>query len=106
MIKKDIVSAIATAVDVPQETASNAVNTILKEFVDSLVEGARIEIRGFGSFHTVVRKSSVGRDIQRDTPVIIPEFATVKFKPGNYLRVIGRIDERYGASSRARLQPH
>ncbi len=88
MIKIDIAEQIAERVEIPRVTALQAVDVILDEMKDSLVRGDRIEIRGFGVFQKKLRKKSVGRDIQREKTIEIPETHTVKFKPGIDMKVL------------------
>lgn len=88
MIKNDIAEKISERVDIPRVLALKAVDAILNKLKDSLVEGERIEIRGFGVFQKKLRKRSVGRDIQRAKTIEIPETFTVKFKPGTEIRQI------------------
>ena len=82
MIKLDIAEEITQRVGIPRVTALQAVDVILNEMKKSLVNGERIEIRGFGVFQKKLRKKSVGRDIQRGQTIDIPETYTIKFKPG------------------------
>ncbi len=88
MIKIDIAEQIADRVAIPRVTALQAVDVILDEMKNSLVRGDRIEIRGFGVFQKKLRKKSVGRDIQREKTIEIPETHTIKFKPGIAMRDI------------------
>lgn len=88
MIKNDIAERISDRVEIPRVVALKAVDAILEKMKESLVEGERIEIRGFGVFQKKLRKRSVGRDIQRAKTIEIPETYTVKFKPGTDMRNI------------------
>jgi DNA-binding protein HU-beta len=88
MIKVDIAEQIAERVDVPRVLALKSVDFILDSMKDALVNGDRIEIRGFGVFQKKLRKRSVGRDIQRSQTIDIPETYTIKFKPGVEMRDI------------------
>lgn len=89
MIKIDIAEQIAERASIPRVTALRAVDIILDEMKQALVDGNRIEIRGFGVFQKKLRKKSVGRDIQRKKTIEIPETYTVKFKPGIDMKVLG-----------------
>jgi len=89
MIKIDIAENITKKVDIPRVLALKAVDVILDQMKSSLVNGDRIEIRGFGVFQKKMRKKSVGRDIQRAKTIDIPETHTIKFKPGIAMKVDG-----------------
>lgn len=88
MIKVDIAEQIADRAEVPRVLALKSVDYILDQIKDALIKGDRVEIRGFGVFQKKLRKSSVGRDIQRSQTISIPETYTVKFKPGVEMREI------------------
>ena len=49
------------------------VRAILEYMVASLVEGKRIEIRGFGSFAVNLRPARVGRNPKTGDSVLVPE---------------------------------
>ena len=89
MIKIDIAENITRRVDIPRVQALKAVDEILEQMKNALIEGDRIEIRGFGVFQKKKRKQSVGRDILRKKTISIPETYTIKFKPGIAMKVEG-----------------
>jgi len=63
-----------------------AVKTILDLMSESLAEGGRIEIRGFGSFSLHYRPPRLGRNPKSGEPVSLPEKHVPHFKPGKELR--------------------
>jgi integration host factor subunit beta len=50
MTKSDLIEKLRTEVDLPVRKAEEAVNLIFGLITDSLANGERVEIRGFGSF--------------------------------------------------------
>lgn len=66
--------------------ADLAVKSILEAMVASLVNGQRIEIRGFGSFSLSQRASRVGRNPKSGEKVMVPAKKVPHFKPGKDLR--------------------
>ncbi len=90
MIKVDIADAIARKAEIPRVTALKAVEVVLESMIQSLVNGDRIEIRGFGVFEKVLRKKSVGRDIQKGTTIEVPASNTIKYKPGSEILISAR----------------
>jgi len=90
MIKVEIAENIAQSASIPRVTALKAVDVILEEMTKSLVDGDRIEIRGFGVFEKKLRKKSVGRDIQKGKTIEIPETYTVKYKPGSEIVIASK----------------
>lgn len=62
------------------------VNTMFRDMVNALKAGDKIEIRGLGSFKTVVRKSRIGRNPKTGDKVKVAEKKAVFFKPGKELK--------------------
>ena len=48
---------------------------------ESLVEGENVYLRGFGSFIVKKRAQKTGRNISKNTTIIIPEHSVPAFKP-------------------------
>lgn len=86
MIKADIVDHVADAADVPRGIASEAVETMLGALKQALLDGRRIELRGFGVFEVRDRKRGIGRNPKTGVEVEISPGKTVRFKPGKQLR--------------------
>ncbi len=63
-----------------------AVKTMLDHMTESLSEGDRIEIRGFGSFSLHYRAPRIGRNPKTGDSVPLPEKFVPHFKPGKELR--------------------
>jgi integration host factor subunit beta len=63
-----------------------AVNCLLKQMVNALVEGERIEIRDFGSFDLRHRPPRVARNPRTGEAVNLPAKVKVHFKPGKEMR--------------------
>jgi integration host factor subunit beta len=66
--------------------AELAVKTMLDAMVTSLVEGKRIEIRGFGSFSLNYRPPRVGRNPKTGEKVSVEGKYVPHFKAGKELR--------------------
>ncbi len=67
-----------------------ALNCILKLMVDELVQGNRIEIRGFGSFDLHCRPPRIARNPKTGEAVNLPAKVAIHFKPGKEMR--GRVN--------------
>ena len=63
-----------------------AVKTVLEHMANTLSNGERIEIRGFGSFSLHYRPPRVGRNPKSGEPVSLPAKYVPHFKPGKQLR--------------------
>ena len=64
------------------EDVELAVKTILDLMGQSLADGERIEIRGFGSFCLHYRPPRIGRNPKSGEPVTLSEKHVPHFKPG------------------------
>ena len=64
----------------------SAVKTILEAMSQSLANGERIEIRGFGSFSLHYRPPRMGRNPKSGEAVSLPPKHVPYFKPGKQLR--------------------
>jgi integration host factor subunit beta len=69
-----------------QADVEAAIKTMLQHMSETLADGQRIEIRGFGSFSLHYRKPRIGRNPKTGEPVSLPEKYVPHFKPGKELR--------------------
>lgn len=93
MTKSELIARLATRY--PQLVAKDAeyaVKMILDAMTNSLVNGERIEIRGFGSFGLNQRPARVGRNPKSGEKVLVPEKLVPHFKAGKELRE--RVDDK------------
>ncbi len=86
MTKAGLVEEVARSVQVTKKQAEMIVNIVLDSIVDSLREGEKIELRGFGSFRIRNRKSRLGRNPKTGERVEVPPKRIPYFKPGKELK--------------------
>ena len=87
MTRSDLVEALAERFgQLTQRDAEFAVKSILDAMSEALVNGHRIEIRGFGSFSVNHRSPRMGRNPRSGEKVAIPEKRVPHFKQGKALR--------------------
>jgi integration host factor subunit beta len=92
MTKSELIARLAARY--PQLVAKDAefaVKVILDALTDSLAQGDRIEIRGFGSFALNYRPPRLGRNPKSGEKVQVPAKYVPHFKPGKELRE--RVDQ-------------
>ena len=63
------------------------VATIFNEITNSLAEGKRVELRGFGAFSVQKRKERVGRNPRTGEAVMVNAKQIPRFKTGKELRL-------------------
>lgn len=81
MTKADIVSKIAEKTGMEKMAAMAAVEEFMRVVRESMERGENVYLRGFGTFLVKKRAQKVGRNISKNTPVIIPEHYVPAFKP-------------------------
>lgn len=87
MTKSELISKLAMRyTQLVTKDAELAVKTILDAMGESLSQGERIEIRGFGSFSLNYRPPRVGRNPKTGGKVSVPEKYVPHFKAGKELR--------------------
>ena len=87
MTKSELIETIAARQSqVSAKDGERAVKTILEHMSQSLSEGERIEIRGFGSFSLHYREPRRGRNPKTGDAVELTGKYVPHFKPGKELR--------------------
>jgi integration host factor subunit beta len=67
--------------------AELSVKTIIDSLGNTLSNGGRVEIRGFGSFSLNHRPARLGRNPKTGEKVNVPEKFVPHFKPGKELKI-------------------
>lgn len=97
MTKSDLIERVARHLPhISKKDTELVVNTIFDRMTEALVNGRRIEIRGFGSFQVKVREAREGRNPKTGEEVRIPRKRTPFFKVGKELKE--RIDQAWRAA--------
>ncbi len=86
MIKNDIALAIEKKSDSNRAKSLLIVETILESVKEALAKKEKVEIRGFGSFRVVDKKTGFGRDIRRKRQIKISRGKRIKFRSGQELK--------------------
>jgi len=72
--------------DLPAKTMEQLVTCIFETISTHLVEGGRVELRGFGAFSTRARDARTGRNPRTGEPVEVSAKRVPYFKPGKEMR--------------------
>lgn len=87
MLKSELIDSIAVRFpDLGQTDAKQGVEAILDAMTETLAQGDRIEIRGFGSFGIRYREPRIGRNPKTGQLVQVPRVAAPFFKTGKDMR--------------------
>lgn len=86
MNKSDLIDDVAQKLNLPRKRAETVVNTIFDTMAETLVQGGRIEIRGFGSFVSKFYDEYQGRNPRTGEPIHVAPKRLPFFKVGKELR--------------------
>lgn len=86
MTKSDLIEQVATQLNLPKGKAELIINCIFDSMEESLRDGHRIEIRGFGSFEIRRYKAYEGRNPRTGDPVGVHPKRLPFFKVGKELK--------------------
>ena len=81
MTRSDIISAIAKETGIDKITVRKIIESFMGTVKESLAGERNVYLRGFGSFIIKKRARKVGRNIRKNTTIIIPEHFIPFFKP-------------------------
>ena len=87
MVKSELVRALNEKLPEHQlDDVELAINCLLKQMADALVQGERIEIRGFGGFDLHHRAARRARNPMTGEAVQLPAKVALHFKPGKDMK--------------------
>lgn len=87
MNKADLVAAVAEKTSFTKKDAEVAINAFLAAIEESLVNGEKVQLIGFGTFETRDRKARQGRNPRKPEETIsIPASKAPVFKAGKALK--------------------
>jgi DNA-binding protein HU-beta len=81
MTKADIVANIAEETGLERVEVLRTVESFMNSVKSSLADGENVYLRGFGSFVVKERAEKTGRNISKNTAIIIPAHNIPSFKP-------------------------
>lgn len=81
MTKADIINDIAEKTGIEKVAVQASVEAFMKTVRNSMVSGENVYLRGFGSFIVKRRAEKTGRNISKNTTIIIPAHYIPAFKP-------------------------
>ncbi len=81
MTKAEIVAEIANKTGIEKVSIQATVEAFMDSIKTSLEKGENVYLRGFGSFIIKQRAKKTGRNISKNTTIIIPAHKIPSFKP-------------------------
>ncbi len=81
MTKADIVNEISEKTGIEKIVVQTTVEAFMKSIRTSMTDGKNVYLRGFGTFLVKKRAEKLGRNISKNTTVLIPAHFIPSFKP-------------------------
>lgn len=81
MTKAEIVAEIANKTGIEKLVVQTTVEAFMESIKNSMTSGENVYLRGFGSFTIKKRAEKTGRNISKNTTIIIPAHNIPSFKP-------------------------
>jgi DNA-binding protein HU-beta len=81
MTKADLVAEVANKTGVDKAAVQTVVETFMASIKNSLLKKEHVYLRGFGSFIIKERAQKTGRNISKNTTIVIPAHKIPAFKP-------------------------
>ncbi len=85
MNKTELIDSIAEKAGITKAAAKTALETFLADVGNTLKEGGKVSLVGFGSWSVTERAARDGRNPQTGATIKIPAKNIVKFKAGSEL---------------------
>lgn len=86
MNKTDLINAVAEKSELSKKDATKAVEAVFGTVMDSLSNGEKVQLIGFGNFEVRDRAARKGRNPQTGEEIQIPASKVPAFKPGKALK--------------------
>jgi DNA-binding protein HU-beta len=81
MTKAEIVADIANKTNIEKVAVQQTVEAFMDAIKAAMASGENVYLRGFGSFIVKQRAEKTGRNISKNTTIIIPAHNIPSFKP-------------------------
>ena len=86
MTKVELIAAVAEKANLTKKDAEAAVNGALDVITESLKQGEKVQLVGFGTFEVRERGARTGRDPRTNQEIQIPASKAPAFKAGKALK--------------------
>ena len=86
MNKNELIAAVAEKAELSKKDAEAAVTAVVDAITESLCQGEKVQLVGFGSFETKKRAARTGLNPRTGAAVEIPASTVPTFKAGKALK--------------------
>jgi DNA-binding protein HU-beta len=84
--KTQLIEAVAEKAELTKKDATKAVDAVFEVIQNSLANGDKVQLIGFGNFEVRERAARTGRNPQTGEVIEIPPSKVPAFKPGKQLK--------------------
>jgi len=81
-----IVRAVARKQRYSQRTVAAILRSVVDEIEGTVAQGNAVQLTNFGTFYSVLRKASKGRNLRTNAVIDIPHMYLARFRPGAALK--------------------
>ncbi|EKE09237.1 MAG: Integration host factor subunit alpha [uncultured bacterium] len=86
LTRADISDTLVREVDMPRQRASEFLEAVLNNVIESLVAKGTVKVSSFGSFNVRQKARRVGRNPKTGKEAIISPRRVITFKPSQYMK--------------------
>ena len=86
MNKMELIQEVSERAGLAKKDAEKALNALLDTVADTLANGDKVQLVGFGSFEPKAREARPGRNPKTKEPIEIPATKVPVFKAGKALK--------------------
>lgn len=86
MNKAELINAVAAKAELSRKDSEKAVNAVFDAITESLVNGDKVQLVGFGAFDVKERAARTGRDPKTGREIQIAATRVASFKVGKALK--------------------
>ena len=86
MNKTELIAAVAQSTGISKKDVERVVSAALDSITDTLTQGEKVQLAGFGSFEVKTREARVGRNPRTKEAMEIPASKSPVFKPSKLLK--------------------
>lgn len=84
--KAQLIDKVAASTDLTKKDATAAVEAVFESITDTLADGEKVQVIGFGNFEVRDRAARKGRNPQTGEEIQIPATKVPAFKAGKALK--------------------
>ena len=84
--KQDLIAKVAETAELSKKQAALVVATVFDTIAESLANGEKVQLIGFGNFEVRERAERKGRNPQTGAELVIPASKVPEFKAGKALK--------------------